>query len=86
LVEIRVSLEVNMRVLWCRIFGHKFYIDYFVPDGGYERGVSGIIRDTGTTVRKKTGYCTRCGVERAKLAEETRTVAQQTNGGAKAKS
>jgi len=75
-----------MRVLWCHIFGHKFHIDSFVPDGGYERGVSGIIRDTGTTVRKETEYCTRCGIERAKLVEETRTITQQTNGVAKPKS
>jgi hypothetical protein len=51
-----------MRVLFCKIFGHKFHIDSFLPDGGYERGVSGIIRGTGTTVCKETGvlYSVRC--------------------------
>lgn len=74
-----------MRVLFCKIFGHRFHIDSFVPDGGYERGVSGIVIDTGVTLRKETTYCTRCGVERAKQVEETRTIAQQTNGDAKPK-
>ena len=67
-----------MCVLFCKIFGHKFYIDSFIPDSGYVCAVSGIARDTGATVRKETVYCTRT----RKTHGRTRTIAPQTNGAA----
>lgn len=51
----------KLKRMWCFIYGHKFYNDYFYPDGGYERDISGITFETGQTVRVNTDYCTRCG-------------------------
>jgi len=40
--------------LLCKILGHKYHYDTFTPDGGYEQGVSGVVRVTGTDVRVET--------------------------------
>lgn len=56
-----------MKVLLCKIFGHKFYYTWFKPDGGWERGVSGFITHTGMDMRKETNYCTRCGMTLSKI-------------------
>lgn len=64
-----------MRVLWCQIFGHKFFFISFVKTGE-KLGVSGIPLDIGDTYCHETTYCIRCGVERIKLAKEMRTIKQ----------
>ena len=74
-----------MHVLWCRIFGHKFFFTSFQKTGR-ELGVTGIPYDVGDTFRHETTYCTRCGVERAYIMEKMRTIAQQTKCAAKPKS
>lgn len=62
-----------MCVLFCKIFGHKFFFTSFVPNGVLERGISGFWFEQGTTYRHETTYCTRCGAERADIMEKTRT-------------
>jgi hypothetical protein len=53
--------------LSCKLFGHKFYTEEFILDGGFEVGVSGLPRATGSFIKREKPYCTRCGLDRSTL-------------------
>jgi len=58
-----------MKVLWCKIFGHKFYYTSYVPNGIWEQGVSGGWFQHGDTYRHYTDHCTRCGIKLSNINE-----------------
>jgi len=70
-----------MRVLFCKIFGHKFFFTSFQKTGREWLPYVGIWVDSGNTYRHETSYCTRCGLERAKINEDVKTNVQQTFAG-----
>lgn len=59
-----------MRVLFCRIFGHKFYYTSFRKTGAKYLPYAAMWVDDGVTFRHETTYCTRCGMERSKINEK----------------